>query len=303
MATVEELKTAQAANDAENKAVSVPAAPTYSFKGADEINKIYDAQKDARLNELKTAYDQSKSEYTAAQEKIAPQYQNAANELAVQYERNRQNFNRQAAASGINTGAGSQAELARQGQYQRDVGGLRTAEADAQAEAARQLANFEAKYQADVAAAIANNDYQRAAALYDEYKNAQNMDLKNAQILAEFGDFSGYEKLYGKEQADNMFIIWASQNPLLAYNAGKITDAQYQNLINGRPINYVAPAAPARSSGGGGGVDYYSGGGSFTAYGAGGQKITGLTQSQANAINSSGNKSAASMPSYTISRL
>lgn len=295
MATIEELKAAQTAStntatDAKkDTATTGGSLSSYSTAGADKINAIYDAQKDARLNELKSAYDQTKSEYQAAQEKIAPEFQKSANDLAIQYERNRQNFNRQAAANGINTGTASQAALARQGQYQRDFGGLRTSEAEAQAEAARQLATFEAKYQSDVAAAIANNDYQRAAALYDEFKNAQSVDLKNAQILAEFGDFSGYEAMFGKEQADNMFFIWAAQNPDLAYNAGRITKAQRDNLKGRRPINYNLdangnPIAVARtgggyaggssggwsggSSGGGGGTVSYTGKGYSTTPGA-----------------------------------
>jgi len=316
MATIAELDAAQKAATGTTTATTETAKtqPLFgSTVGADKINAMYDAQKESQLGTLKSAYDQSKSEYQAAQEKIAPQYQKAANELSVQYERNRQNFNRQAAATGINTGTASQAALARQGEYQRDFGGLRTSESEAQAEAARQMALLESKYQSDVAEAIANNDYQRAAALYEEFKNSQNVDLKNAQILAEFGDFSGYEALYGKEEAENMFYIWAAQNPQLAYNAGRITAGQRDNLVNNRPINYNLdengnPKAVAKSSSGGGssgGGGYYggSGGGSFTAYGPGGVKYTGLTQSQANAINSAGNKSASSSPSYTISRL
>ena len=237
MATIGELKTAQ------NAANAKAAATT----GEEKINAMYDAQKESQLKQLESAYNQSKSEYTAAQEKIAPEYQNAANALAVEYERNRRNFNQQAAATGLNIGTGAQARLAHNSAYQRDYGGLRASESEAQAEAARQLANFEAKYQSDVATAIANNDYQRAAALYDEYKNAQNMELKNAQILAEFGDFSGYAKIYGQEQANNMFIIWATQNPDLAYSAGRISETQYNNIISGNPINSPSGAVSANS--------------------------------------------------------
>ena len=306
MATIAELDAAQKAATGTTTATTETAKtqPLFgSTVGADKINAMYDAQKESQLGTLKSAYDQSKSEYQAAQEKIAPQYQKAANELSVQYERNRQNFNRQAAATGINTGTASQAALARQGEYQRDFGGLRTSESEAQAEAARQMALLESKYQSDVADAIANNDYQRAAALYEEFKNSQNNDLKNAQILAEFGDFSGYEALYGKEQAENMFYIWAAQNPLLAYNSGRITKDQYDNLKEGKPINAARTAAKSSSSSSGGGGYSGGSGGSYTAYGAGGVKYTGLTASQANAINSAGNASAGSMPAYTISRL
>jgi hypothetical protein len=258
MATVEELKQAQnASTNTTTTAPSAGVANSYSTQGADKINAMYDAQKESQLNQLKSAYDQSKSEYTAAQQKIAPQYQSAANALGVQNERNRRNMNLQAAANGINTGTASQMALAQNNVAQREYGKLRTAEADAQAEAARQLANFEAKYQSDVAAAIANNDYQRAAALYDEFKNAQNMELKNAQILAEFGDFSGYSRLYGEDQAKNMFYIWAAQNPDLALNAGRITQAQRDNLVNGRPINEGLDASGNRVASAGGGSSVY----------------------------------------------
>jgi hypothetical protein len=313
MATVEELKQAQnASTNTTTTAPSTGVANSYSTQGADKINAMYDAQKESQLNQLKSAYDQSKSEYTAAQEKIAPQYQSAANALGVQNERNKRNMNLQAAANGINTGTASQMALAQNNVAQREYGKLRTAEADAQAEAARQLANFEAKYQSDVAAAIANNDYQRAAALYDEFKNAQNMDLKNAQILAEFGDFSGYSRLYGEDQAKNMFYIWAAQNPDLALNAGRITAAQRDNLVNGKPINEGLDANGNRvgsiASGG------YSGGNAWESWqydptlGAGwensslnpannfsavsptGQIISGLSESAANAMQQEFNK-------------
>lgn len=269
MATLEEMQSTYKAQVPNSGAATTPAptqaAPTkvnttvstggtYG-QGQNMINSMYDAQRDARLNELKSGYEQSKSEHIAAQGKIAPQYQSAANALAVEAERNKRNFNLQAAANGLNTGAGGQAALAQNSAYQRDYGGLRTAEADAQAEAARQLANLEAKYQSDVASALANNDYQRAAAMYDEFKNSQNQDMQKAQILAEFGDFSGYASLYGQESADNMFRIWAIQNPELAYSVGKITKQQRDNIKSGRYMDEV------RSSGSGSGGDPWAYGG------------------------------------------
>ena len=201
------------------------------------INTMYDAQQQARLNELQNAYDLSRSDMQAAADQINPNFQRQANDLAVQYERNRRNFNEGAALNGINTGAGAQADLARASEYQRDFGNLRTAQANQMAEAERQMANLTASYQTNIQTALANNDYQRAAALLDEYNNGYERDLKNAQILAEFGDFTGYAGLYGQEQADNMFAIWASQNPDLAYLSGNITKDQRDNLKNNRPMN------------------------------------------------------------------
>lgn len=221
----------------------------YNTARTDAINQIYDAQRKAREEELKAAYDRSKSDYEAVRDKIAPEYQKQANDLSVQYERNRQNFNNQAAATGINSGTASQAALARGGEYQRDFGNLRTAEANATAEADRQMANLTAEYQANIRAALADNDYKKAQALLDEYNNGYQRDLKNAQILAEFGDFSGFLNLYGEDQAKNMEAVWRAQNPELAasldYAAGKIDAEQYKQLTGKYPAGYVPPASSA----------------------------------------------------------
>ena len=209
----------------------------YSTARTDAINQIYDAQRAAREAELKNAYEQSMSGYRQAQEQLAPEYQQKANDLAVQYERQRQNFWNQAAASGINTGVSAQESLARGGEYQRDFGSLRTSEAEQQAAIERQMADREAQYQNDIAAALAENDYQRAQALYNEYNTGYDRDLENAKIMASYGDFSFFENLYGKDQANNMFLLWAAQNPDLAHNTGRITDDQYNNLVSGKNMN------------------------------------------------------------------
>lgn len=226
-----------------NTATTVPSYNNNITNGAyntartDAINQMYDAQQSQREAELKNAYDQSMSAYQEAQAKIAPQYQQQANDLAVQYERNRHNFFNQAAASGINTGVSAQESLARGGEYQRDFGNLRTSEAEQQAAVERQMADRKAQYQNDVAAALSENNYQRAAALLDEYNNGYERDLENAKILASYGDFSFYENLYGEDQANNMYMLWLAQNPDLAHNTGRITDAQWENLKNGKSMN------------------------------------------------------------------
>lgn len=242
----------------------------YNTARTDAINQMYDAQRAQREAELKNAYEQSMSAYQEAQGKIAPQYQQQANDLAVQYERNRHNFWNQAAASGINTGVSAQESLARGGEYQRDFGALRTSEAEQQAAVERQMADRKAQYQNDVAAALAENDYQRAGALLDEYNNGYSRDLENAKLLASYGDFTFFENLYGKDRANNMFLLWASQNPDLAHNTGRITDDQWNNLKNGKSMNdgldengkrIISAAAAAASGGGGNGSFGYSTGG------------------------------------------
>lgn len=148
----------------------------------------------------------------------------------MQYERNRRNFNQQAAGSGLNTGTASQAVLAQNSTWQRDYGNLRTAEADALAKADQQMAVLETQYKSAVAQAIAENDYNRAKALMDEYGNQESRDATMAKILAGYGDFSGYAKLYGDDVANNMAQYWISQNPKLAYDMGRISAEDYARL-------------------------------------------------------------------------
>lgn len=160
----------------------------------------------------------------------------------MQYERNRRNFNQQAAGSGLNTGTASQAALAQNSTWQRDYGNLRTAEADALAKADQQMAALETQYKSAVASAIAENDYDRAKALMDEYGNQENRDAAMAKTLASYGDFSGYAKLYGDDAANNMAQYWIYSNPQLAYSMGKISADEYARLTGKRTGGKSGPS-------------------------------------------------------------
>lgn len=251
---VDEYNRSTAATSAPATAPSLTSASTTQDR-VNEINRMYDAQQQARQNELQTAYDISRSEMQAAADKIAPQFQTQANANAVDWERQRRNFLEGANMNGINTGASSQAQLAMMGQQQKTANNIRMAQANAQTEADRQMANLTAQYQADIRSALANNDYQRAAALLDEYNNGYQRDLETAKVLAGYGDFSGYEAVYGKDTANGMADIWYQQNPDVAYITGKITKDQRDNIKEGRPINDGLDENGKRiqSVGGGGG--------------------------------------------------
>ena len=217
----------------------------YSTSGQGQaINDLYDAKKQSQLTQLESAYQESRAEAEAARDKLPGQYRQQANDLAAQYERNRRNFNLQADASGLNTGAASQAALAQNSAYQRDIGALRTAQADAMTEADRGIADLERQYQANVSSAIADNDYQRAQALMNEYNNGYSRDLNTAKTLAAYGDFSGYAGLYGQETADSMAALWKAQNPELAYNTGRMTAEEYRAVTGKYPAGYKAPHTP-----------------------------------------------------------
>ena len=211
----------------------------YSTTGQGQsINDMYDAKKQSQLNQLESAYQASRSEAEAARERLPGQYQQQANDLSAQYERNRRNFNMQAAGAGLNSGTASQAALAQNSAYQRDMGALRTSQAEAMYDADRNIAELERQYQANVSSAIADNDYQRAQALLNEYNNGYTRDLNTAKTLAAYGDFSGYASIYGQETANNMSALWRAQNPDLAYNTGRMSAEEYRAVTGKYPAGY-----------------------------------------------------------------
>ena len=221
------------------------------------VNEVYDAARDLQLSQLKSAYDSNLATLEAASRQIPQVYAAQRDSAASAARRENQAFNEYAAASGINTGAGSQVRLAQTNQLQRDMAQLGEAQAQAQAEAQRRIDDLKVTYQNEVATAIAKGEYDRAQALLDEFRtqeesivasaevqadnnyrgwtaNQQRM-LEIAQTLGNFGDFSGYSALgYTPSQVELMRRQWITENPLLAYNMGEITQAEYLALTGVR---------------------------------------------------------------------
>lgn len=278
MATIEELNKAQTAANGtgdtinstiRSNAISGTTAPTTTAtEGENRINAMFDAQKEAQLKQLENSYNQSMTAAQEAKDKIAPQYQTSANDLAVQYERNKRNLNQQAAANGLNTGTHSQMALSQNSAFQSGMGGLRTSESEALAAADRNMANLTANYQGEIAAAAADNDYKKAAALLDQYNTQYNRDMAKAEQLASYGDFSMFAQMYGQETANNMKNNWVAEHPQLALTTGAITQGQYDNIVNGKPINEGLDANGNRIAVASSGSSY-SGPVDLTGFGAG----------------------------------
>ena len=102
--------------------------------------------------------------------------------------------------------------------------------------------------QLSLAGAMRDAEYNqfRDAVGDDQYDDA--WDLQEAEALAQYGNFSGFEDLYGKDEADQMRLTWASVNPDAAWTAGLITEEEYYKLTGALPRG----AIPKASSGGGG---------------------------------------------------
>lgn len=332
MATVEEqYAQRQADNQATYNARQAENQATYDARQAEAQNTYNQRQAEAentynqRLNEGNTqikdmmgkSLESQKAQYNtmlqqgiAAQEEaranIAKTFQTGANDLAVQYERNRRNLNAQALARGLNTGTASQQQLALNQSNMNAYGKLRGEEGAQNAGIDRAIANLKIDTENKIAQAMAENDYKTAAMLFENYNNQisrlDSMQLANrnyldtqvannrnyldsmkmnnqnrldtvsdrnlnwrdsmtaaqAQTLASYGIFSGYENLgYDSNTINSMKEIWVAQNPLLAYNTGAIDANRFKAITGEYPPGYEAPS----SSGGGGGG--YGGGPSY----------------------------------------
>lgn len=204
-----------------------------------QINNMYQANLDSQKANLEAAYQQNLSNAQANRDAIDTTYGEQKNQLAAEYERQRRNNNIQAMNNGLNTGAGSQMALAQEANYQSNAAKLSKAQAQATTEADRNLADITTNYQLQVNEAVAKNDYQKAAALLDEYNNQKSDMNTQAQTLAAYGDFSGYASMYGQETANSMQKAWSFQNPDMAYNLSKVTGDEYYQITGKYPAGYV----------------------------------------------------------------
>ena len=170
----------------------------------DYIKQMYDAQ----LNATNTAYENAYNQNVATQEqqnaKIDPAYTESANSIGQQYDIAQKNLGMQTAQYGINSGAGSQMFLSLTNARNAALAQNEQSRQEAILAGEQALADLEISYKSQIAEALANNELEKAQALYQEITNDQNRQEVIAQAMAQMGDYSGYEKLYGSETADAM---------------------------------------------------------------------------------------------------
>ena len=146
-----------------------PTLPSASSQ-ADYIKAMYDASRKAQEEALRASYEKNTGALDYQQSKIAPTYDAAANNAGAQAAIQRANFNESANASGLNTGAGSQAELSMRNAEAANISAIRKAQANAQADLDYQRSQLTLEYQNAIREAIAKNELQKAQALYEEAK-------------------------------------------------------------------------------------------------------------------------------------
>ena len=141
----------------------------------DYINQMYAAALEAQLEKLKAAYESNLSDLGAEQAAVNEYYGEQKRQAAGEAERAAANWREMANAYGLNSGAVGQAALAMNNQRQSDLNALGAAQASAQAEIQRQRTMLGKEYQAAINQALAEHNYERAYALYEEAVRAENM--------------------------------------------------------------------------------------------------------------------------------
>ena len=183
---------------------------------------LYAARNKAAIDALTNAYNQNVLGYQAAKDAIPGTYNTARNSAAAQNAIQKSNFNQYAAGSGLNSGAGGQAQLALGNQLQANLSGLDSQQSKDTSAVDLQMAQLKAKFNGDIATAISNGEIDKAQAMFDQYVRDQSaaredkwfqtqMDYNQsssdytkqankAQTLAQSGDFSGYKALGYKDE-------------------------------------------------------------------------------------------------------
>lgn len=170
-------------------------------KDAEYINKMYDGSLNSQKQTLTQNYETGVSDLAASAEKQRKATDANLNRTYVESAKAAKNYGEVQNAYGLSSGAMAQARLAQDNQLQADLTALRAAQTDSDAEIERQRNLLAKEYSAAIAKAQADNDYQRAQALYNAAKADEDQLLQlqkeGGELMAGVGDYSILAKLYG----------------------------------------------------------------------------------------------------------
>ena len=170
-------------------------------KDAAYINKMYDGSLESQKQTLASGYENNVSNIDASMEKQQKATDANLNRTYVESAKAAKNYGEVQNAYGLTSGAMAQARLAQDNQLQADLTALRAAQTDSDAQFERQRNLLAKESSAAIAKAQADNDYQRAQALYAAAKADEDqlmqMQKDAGNLMAGVGDYSILAKLYG----------------------------------------------------------------------------------------------------------
>lgn len=209
------------------------------------IEDMYKAKQAAALAALRAAYEKNVAGLNRAQSAIAPQYQSARDEAAAQSELQKRNFAEYAAANGLNSGAGGQAQLAFTNALQGNLSSLAAKEASTLADLELQRSQMEADYENAIAQAEAQGNYELAQQLYQEKVRQDEAMRQQMQWQAQM-DLQTQQFQFNKDQTAIGNEQWNRQQATSdqQYNqqfALKMAQelAQYGNFEGYRALGYT----------------------------------------------------------------
>lgn len=176
-------------------------AENTAFNEKDYINKMYDASLESQKQGLQQSHDQASAKLDAEQKKAQQRTDANLTRTYVEAEKAQKNYNEVQNAYGLTSGAMAQARLAQDNQLQADLTAIRTAQQDIDAGVERERSVLAKEYAAAIQKAQADNDLQRAQALYDAAKEEEaKLDKRKeaaANLMAGVGDYSLLAQMYG----------------------------------------------------------------------------------------------------------
>lgn len=165
------------------------------------ITQMYDAALASQTSQLEQARDQGLADLQAEQERLQQQTDANLNRTYVEAARDQRNYAEVQNAYGLSSGAMAQARLAQDNQLEADLTALRNAQTTIDANIERERTTLSQQYAAAIAQAQAENDLQKAQALYQEAKEAEarlRQDQMDAgKLMASAGDYSILANIYG----------------------------------------------------------------------------------------------------------
>ena len=159
------------------------------------LEQMHRAKQQAAAAGLEAAYLQNMAAIDRAEAGAAQEHRAARNQAVGAAELAKRNFNQYAAASGLNSGTGGQAELARNMVLQGNLGVINAREADVMAELELKRAEAETEYNAAIAQAGYTGEYDLAAALYEEKVRVQEA-LTEQAIRRQKNELEQYQLRY-----------------------------------------------------------------------------------------------------------
>ena len=165
------------------------------------INDMYDASLESQKQQLQSNYETNVSALDAEKEKAAREHDDDLARTYVEAYKKAKNFNEVQNAYGLTSGAMGQAALAQGNQLQANMTELRAVQEQVDAEIERQRSILAKEYAAAIAKAQADNDFQRAQALYEQAQKEEErmlqMKMAAGELMASVGDYSILQELYG----------------------------------------------------------------------------------------------------------